>query len=401
MNRKTALVLAGLFLTLTACGTTAASTSLEEQSSTPEPAVAVAEEETTSIDPMEMDSAEASASLPEESQPEEEPEPEEDTSYSYTLCFAGDVNLGDGQYTTAALENSGLEDCVSETLRRYMTQADIMCLNNEFTYTRRGEPLEGKEYTYRADPDRVSVLEELGVDVAVLANNHIYDYGEEGLLDTLDTLDSTDIARIGAGRNLEEASAIYYAELENCTVAYIAASRVEWSAQTRPATTDGMGTFYTAYDTDLLYQRVKEAKEQADFVVVYIHWGIEGTADLEEYQTDVGAGLAEAGADLIVGDHPHELQGVRFESGVPVFYSMGNYWFSRREEYTMLLNVTISGDKNGVAQVEYQVVPALQRDARVTWLEDADQQRAMYDYLEGLPYSKVEIDDDGILTEKG
>ena len=397
-KRGTALFLAlAMLLALAACGTAAVSPE-NGAMSMGEGSFSAATEPLAEAQEMEGESS-ASVSLPE---PEEEAleESEEDTSYSYTLCFAGDINLADGQYTTAALESSGLSGCVSETLLRCMTEADILCVNNEFAYTDRGTPLEGKAYTFRAAPQRVSVLEELGVDIAVLANNHVYDYGEEGLLDTLDTLDEAGIARIGAGRNLEEASAVHYVELENCTVAYIAASRVEWSAQTRPATTDGMGVFYTAYDTGLLYQRVKKAKEQADFVVVYMHWGMEGTADLEEYQTEVGKGLVEAGASLVVGDHPHELQGVRYQDGVPIFYSMGNYWFSRREEYTMLLNVTIVGDKRGVSQVDYQIVPAYQRDARVTWLESPESQRAMYDYLASLPYSAVSIDENGRMTEK-
>ncbi|MCD7822311.1 MAG: CapA family protein [Clostridiales bacterium] len=397
-----------LALSLAACGQSAeedTSLSAEESASAVSSADVPAEAE-PETDPADTSAAgDISAQFAEESSAEPEPEalePDPDTAYEYTLCFAGDVNLAEGQYTTAALDSYGLSGCVSETLRGYMTAADIMCLNNEFTYSSRGTPLEGKTYTYRASPSRVSALEELGVDVAVLSNNHIYDYGEEALLDTLDTLDSAGIARIGAGKNLEEASAIYYAQLENCTVAYIAASRVEWSAQTKPATSDSPGTFYTAYDTELLYQRVGEAKEQADFVVVYMHWGIEGTADLEEYQTEVGDALVDAGADLVIGDHPHQLQGVRYYNGVPIFYSLGNYWFSRKEEYTMLVNVTLTGDKNGVREVSCQIVPAYQQaSATVTWLESADSQRAMYDYLAGLPGSNITIDDRGVVAAKG
>ncbi|MCD8052186.1 MAG: CapA family protein [Clostridiales bacterium] len=408
-RRGLALLLSfALVMSLAACGQTAAEESSlsAEESTAVESSAELSVETEPETDPADSSAAgDNSAQLIEEISTEPEPEslePDPDTAYEYTLCFAGDVNLAEGQYTTAALDSYGLSGCVSETLRNYMTGADIMCLNNEFTYSSRGTPLEGKTYTYRANPSRVSVLEELGVDVAVLANNHIYDYGEEALLDTLDTLDGAGIARIGAGENLEEASAIYYAQLENCTVAYLAASRVEWSAQTKPATSNSPGTFYTAYDTELLYQRVQEAQEQADFVVVYMHWGIEGTADLEEYQTEVGDALVDAGADLVIGDHPHQLQGVRYYNGVPIFYSLGNYWFSRKEEYTMLVNVTLTGDKNGVDEVSCQIVPAYQQaSATVTWLESADSQRAMYDYLVSLPGSNVTIDDGGMVTEKG
>jgi poly-gamma-glutamate synthesis protein (capsule biosynthesis protein) len=233
-----------------------------------------------------------------------------------------------------------------------------------------------------------------------LANNHVFDYGEEGLADTLDALDEAGIASIGAGRNLKEASAIHYEELEGCTVAFLAATRVEWSAQTQPATKKDMGVFYTAYDTDLLYQRVKEAKEKADFVVVCMHWGIEGTGELEEYQTQVGKGLADAGADLVVGDHPHVLQGVELVEEVPVFYSLGNYWFNRREEYTMLLKVELRGDKYGLRNVRWRIIPAWQGGAKVKALTEEDEQRAMFDDLESLPGSNVRIDQKGYVKKR-
>lgn len=78
------------------------------------------------------------------------------------------------------------ESSVEET--QILQQADIMWINNEFTYSDRGQPLPGKAYTFRANPDRVENLKLLGVDIVGLANNHVYDYGKEALLDTMDTL---------------------------------------------------------------------------------------------------------------------------------------------------------------------------------------------------------------------
>ena len=78
-------------------------------------------------------------------------------------------------------------------------------LNNEFTFTNRGTPTGGKQFTFRANPERVSLLQEIGVDMVSVANNHMYDYGEISLLDTLDTLENAGIAYTGAGENLEEA----------------------------------------------------------------------------------------------------------------------------------------------------------------------------------------------------
>lgn len=345
--------------------------------------------------------AEADASQPEED-PEAIPEEwDEATRFEYTLCFSGDINLAEGQHTTNALDNKGLDNCVSETLRKYMTGADVMCVNNEFTYTTSKKVLKDKTYTFKANPSRVKVMQELGADIAILANNHVFDFTEQGLTDTLTTLQDAGIATIGAGNNLKEASAIHYVELEHCTVAYIAATRVEWSAQTQPATKKRMGVFYTANDTDLLCKRVAEAKENADYVVVCMHWGTEGTSELEGYQTSVGDLLIESGADIVVGDHPHQLQGVKFVEDKPVFYSLGNYWFSRKEEYTMLLNVLVAGDKYGVRQARYQVIPAQQlSSARVIWLDGSEEQKAMFKYLTSLPGSNIRINKNGFVTKK-
>lgn len=378
----------------------------EPETSTPAPETSAAPEESAPDEVLLSAPAEQSTP-PEPAHAAKTPEPDaipekwdKKTIFHYTLCFTGDINLAEGQYTTAALDSDGLHSCVSRTLRREMRRADVLCVNNEFSYTTRGEPLEGKAFTFRANPSRTAVLQKLGADVAILANNHVFDYGEEGLSDTLDALDEAGIARIGAGRNLKEAAAIHYEKLENCTVAYIAATRVEWSAQTRPATKDGMGVFQTAFDTDLLYKQVKKAKKKADFVVVCMHWGIEGTADLEDYQTQVGEGLVKAGADLVVGDHPHQLQGVKWLKKTPVFYSLGNFWFNRREEYTMLLRAELSGDRYGVRRVRYYVVPARQADAKVKYLSEPEQQRAMYDYLSSLPGSNIRISDSGRVRKK-
>lgn len=370
----------------------------DEPSGAPEP-----QEPASEAYPDQSGAQEASVPAPaEQSDPAGEiPEQWDDaTTFQHTLCFTGDINLAEGQYTTAALDSDGLKSCVSKTLRRHMRKADVLVVNNEFSYTTRGEPLEGKAFTFRANPSRTEVLKKLGADVAILANNHVFDYGEEGLSDTLDALDEAGIARIGAGRNLKEAAAVHYEQLEGCTVAFVAATRVEWSAQTRAATKEDMGVFQTAFDTDLLYQQVKKAKKKADYVVVCMHWGIEGTADLEDYQTQVGKGLAKAGADLVVGDHPHQLQGVKWVKKTPVFYSLGNFWFNRREEYTMLLKVTLSGDRYGVRKVRCQIVPAWQADAKVRYLSAPEEQRAMFDYLSSLPGSNIRISDKGVLKRK-
>lgn len=332
-----------------------------------------------------------------EPQPEPEPEPEPVDPYEVTLCFAGDVSLADGSVPAQALSNRGLEGCFDDTLREAMASADLMCLNSEFSFTTRGEQ-QDKNYTFRADPALVSVYQELGVDLAVLANNHVFDYGEVGLQDTLDTFRAAGLPYVGAGENIDEASAIFYAELEGCTVAYIAGCRVEWAAETRGATESQSGVFRTAESNALICQRIAEAREKADFVVVYEHWGMEGDTVLEEYQTESGKEFIDAGADVVVGDHPHVVQGIEWYNGKPIFYSMGNYWFSSMARYTMLLQVELSRDQAGNTATGFRLVPAWTEGGKVSALTDGDSQREFYDYLESISINAA-VSDDGLVTE--
>lgn len=348
----------------------------------------------TSTDSSAPSVEDASLSLP-EAETQEEPEPEPIKPYHYTLCFAGDVSLVDGGSTVSALNDYGLEGCFSEKLLNYMRNADVMCLNSEFAFTSGGTPLADKTFTFRSNPERISVLQDMGTDVAVLANNHVFDYGEVGLMDTLETFRSAGLPYIGAGENLDEASAIWYAELEDCTVAYIAGSRVEWAMLTRSATEERSGVFRTAESNDLMIQRIKEAREKADFVVVYEHWGQEGTTVLEEYQTQSGKAFIDAGADVVVGDHPHVVQGIEWYNGKPIFYSMGNYWFtSSKERYTMLMNMELKRDEEGNVSVGYRLIPAWATNTKVTYLKEKSDQQAFFDYMESISVN-------GSITDKG
>ena len=161
-----------------------------------------------------------------------------DGRYDFTLCFAGDINLDENWGTIQYLDaqEEGIYDCISQELVEIMQTADIMCLNNEFTYSERGEPLAGKAYTFRAAPERVEVLHQLGVDAVTLANNHVYDYGKDALLNTFSVLEDAQIPFFGAGRTLEEAMEPLYLEVEGKKVALVAASRAEKTKMTPQAT---------------------------------------------------------------------------------------------------------------------------------------------------------------------
>lgn len=126
---------------------------------------------------------------------------QESLPYDFSVAFAGDINLDEKWSTTLHLDCSenGIYDCISPELIEMMQNSDLMCLNNEFTFSTKGSPMRGKAFTFRANPERVNILQTLGVDVVKLANNHIFDYGKEAFFETIKTLDDAGIAHMDAG----------------------------------------------------------------------------------------------------------------------------------------------------------------------------------------------------------
>ena len=317
--------------------------------------------------------------------------------YDFNVCFAGDINLDENWGTTLYMDSmeNGIHDCISIELMDAMKSADIMCLNNEFTYSLRGEKLAGKLYHFRANPERVKVLGEMGVDIVKLANNHACDYGEESLLDTMDTLKNAGIDYIGAGKNLEEAMTPVYKEIDGKTVAFVAASRAEKNIKTPQATETSAGIL-RCYETDLFVETIKEARENADFVLAYVHWGTEYSHQLEDVQTETAKLYLDAGADAIIGAHSHCLQGLEYYDGKPIIYSLGNYWFNEKTLDTMLVDLHFTGDDQR-SQLEVQIIPAVQKEYRTTAV-NGDEARRIYDFLEKIS-TDIKIDDFGIVSE--
>ncbi len=319
------------------------------------------------------------------------------SSDEVTIGFAGDI-LMDDEYAIMAkfLSRGGkIENGISPALLEKMRGADIMVVNNEFPYTNRGTPTEGKTFTFRADVDTVGYLHDMGADVAVLANNHIYDFGETGLLDTLDTLEAAGIPGIGAGRNLKEASAPLYFIVNDMKIAIVAATQIERlePPDTRGATENGAGVF-RCLDPARLYETVKMAKENSDFVIVYIHWGTENQAQPDWRQLEQAPGLAQAGADLIIGDHPHCLQGITYCGEVPVIYSLGNFWFNSKTMDTGMVQVTIGQD--GLRA--FQFIPAIQSGCQVDMAFGEEKERILA-YMRDLSPG-VAIDGEGFVSRQ-
>ncbi len=316
------------------------------------------------------------------------PEGEEDDT-SITLLFAGDVLFSShvlNAYDTAG----GIGGVLDENIRKEIAAADWFMVNQEFPFSNRGEAAEDKQFTFRLPPSRVNILQEMGVDMVTLANNHALDFGVEALLDTCATLDDAGILRVGAGADLEEAKRLQTVELQGKTIGFLGATRVipvyEWNAG---ASTPGM---FTTYDPSLLLQEIQAAKKICDYVVVYVHWGVEKSTIPEDYQRTMGRQYIDAGADLVIGAHPHVLQEIEYYQGKPIVYSLGNFVFGSSIPQTMLLEVTLTEAEDSGAQsplaAELRMIPCRSAAGYTTMITDEAKVEAFYQQMEALSIQK-------------
>lgn len=402
-KRKAAFLLI-LILTLTGCGNQISQIDSEQTVEIEQADVApknnAAEQINAELQSLEAEQIDTDSQDPasEQSELSTEESYAEDTSYDFTICFAGDINLDENWGTTQYMDAqpNGIYDCISKEMIDTMQAADIMCLNNEFTYSTGGAPMNGKAYTFRAKPERVEILHQLGVDAVTLANNHVYDYGRDALLDTFSVLEEADIPYFGAGRTLQDAMKPLYLEVDGKTVALVAASRAEKNKMTPQANDENPGIL-RCYDTELFLQVIKEAKENADFCIAFVHWGTEYSFDLEQVQLSTGKEYLDAGADAVIGAHSHCLQGMEYYDGKPIIYSLGNYWFNGKTLDTMLVQLHFSGDDTET-QLAVQVIPAVQAEYKTTYASEESEQRRIYDFLESISVN-VDILDDGTVME--
>ena len=246
------------------------------------------------------------------------------TSRERTLIFLGDVMLG--RLVNRALERLPPEYPWGNTLP-ILHQADYRFINLECALTDWGEPEPGKTFCFRTDAKNVEVLRVARIDAVSLANNHVLDYGDLGLRETLRHLDAAGIQHAGAGSTAEEAQRPAWLTLDGLRIAFLAATDNQpgWEA-----TASRPGVFYTPIDpADERFQRllalVSETSAEADLVVVSLHWGPNwGYLPLPEHPVAAHQ-LIDSGADIVFGHSPHIVRGIECYRHRPILYSCGDF----------------------------------------------------------------------------
>jgi poly-gamma-glutamate synthesis protein (capsule biosynthesis protein) len=258
------------------------------------------------------------------------------TSADITLAFAGDVHFA-GRVARLLRDPATAFGHIAAVLK----SADFTAVNLETAVTSRGRP-QPKTYHFATTPVAFAALRAAGVDLVTMANNHILDYGQTGLADTLATARTAHFPYVGAGDNAAAAWAPYVTTINGTKIAIVGVSQVAELASSWVATAHRPGEA-NAINLGRTLAAVRAAKRRARVVIVFMHWGTEGMACPDQNQLSLAPKLAAAGASIIIGAHAHMLQGSGWLGHTFVAYGMGNFlwWENSYSTATGVLKLTL------------------------------------------------------------
>lgn len=252
-----------------------------------------------------------------------------DTEKEIEVCFMGDVMMDShiGNY----IQEYGVDYPWSD-VSTITKEADISVINLETSVSERGTTKKPKGYGFRSKPYTLEGLRNSGIDLVSLANNHVLDFGLDAFDDTLKNLDKYNIKYIGAGSNLKEAEDMVIIEKNGIKMGFLGYSSiipwVDWRADSE---SPGVAPLYPS-DYNRVLKNIKDASNKCDILTVIIHWGIEYTDYPTKEQAELAHSLIDNGADVIIGHHPHVIQGIEIYNNRPILYSVGNFIFLKRNE---------------------------------------------------------------------
>jgi poly-gamma-glutamate capsule biosynthesis protein CapA/YwtB (metallophosphatase superfamily) len=250
----------------------------------------------------------------------------------------GDIMLGRG--VGARLRKAGGYHKAFEKVSFYLNMGDVVFANLETPLTASSHGLDkNRKIVLKAEPESVVALTSAGINLVSLANNHIMDYYEKGLMDTIELLDLNNIAYAGAGEDIDEARNPAIIEKNGLKIGLLAyTDMAELVFAGNPylsfaAGNEKSGVAPRKYE--IVMEDVSKAREQVDLLAVSLHWGIEESFKIAPEQVEFARNLIDNGVDLILGHHPHQFQGIEMYKGKPIIYSMGNILFDQNDPENM------------------------------------------------------------------
>ncbi len=271
----------------------------------------------------------------------------------------------------------------------WFSQADISMINLENPLTDRGTAVE-KQYNFRAMPAYSQILKLGGIDIVTIANNHIYDYSEQGLFDTIFHLDSSGIKHVGAGKNLYDARLPAIFDIKGIKIGFLAYYGLRKHSDSYPAQPNSPGT--ALRKLEYIEEDIRILKKSVDFVIINFHWGLEKENYPGEDQIEFAHKVVDYGADLIIGHHPHVLQGIELYKGKIIAYSLGNFIFggnSRKTYQTTILGAELK--TCGINSYGIKIIPIQVDYWQPYKLNKTDSLKIIYELKEYSSFFKESI----------
>jgi poly-gamma-glutamate synthesis protein (capsule biosynthesis protein) len=240
-----------------------------------------------------------------------------------TINAVGDIMLAGRLAPVVAAKGAAFP---FRMLTPLLKQGDLAMGNLEAPLSRRGREYTDKRFRFRASPEAAVALKDAGFSLLTLANNHTMDYGATALQDTVQALDRCGIKSAGAGPNLAAARSPAVFTIKGQRLAFLAYSLTQplefFAARNRAGTAPAYPASFTA--------DIRAARAMADHVIVSFHWGIEGSTWPTPIQQEYARKAIDAGAEVVIGHHPHVLQGMEYYKRGVILYSLGNCVFGSR-----------------------------------------------------------------------
>lgn len=261
---------------------------------------------------------------------------------SITITAGGDVIFD--RKVRNLISSSGGEAPLAK-VASYFQKADVAIVNLESPVSLRGTRKADKDVTFRGDPEGIKSLYSAGIDFASLANNHALDYGLEALDDTMALLRESEIEYTGAGRNKDEAERLAIKKLNNgVNVGFLAYSYIIPPGFMSSENKAGIATVRPENYQEIK-EKITESKRRVDYLIVHFHWGMEYQDYPLNYQKELGHMVIDSGADLVLAEHPHVIQGLEIYKEKLIAYSLGDFvfdHFSRKTGEAFILELTIN-----------------------------------------------------------
>lgn len=282
------------------------------------------------------------------------------------VVSGGDV-MTDRAVKSYAAQNG--PDAVLAGIAPQMEAGDVAWVNLEGSLSTVGSPMAGKDYTFEGSPAMAGALAGAGIDVVTVANNHAVDYGRSAFMSSIRNLEKAGVQVAGGGKDFGAAhSPAIVTTKDGVTIGFLGYSDVIWPGFAATETEAGVAQAVT--DMARVKKDVADVAKRVDYVVVGFHWGFEYEHYPIGQQTSEAHAVIDAGADLVIGHHPHVLQGFETYRGALIAYSLGDLvfdHFSVETGQTVLVDaeLTPTGVKATLipAYVSSSGIPAVQHGA--------------------------------------